>query len=536
MRIIIDYFIGHGRQWDFENQRRVQLIVFGGMFAGILNLFNTAIFYKIGYIELSVSVLISSLVFLAVPFILKITKSVLISGNVFMLNGTLIMAIASYFSGNLCSVIVMWFCAVPLVGALLIGRKAALVWGGIACNTIACFYLMRMSGYAFPEPLALTDGAKNLWEFSMKFGIVLFVTVSCFYYEGVLNKAYKQVTELAGRQAVITAMRPAMETMTQTADTLTNSSTDMSSLASRLVEKSQTMTQRSQTVAAASEQMSASITTTASTSEEMSVSITNISSTSEEMAQNVSAVASAMEEMSSGINNIAQDARQGSEISVRSIQQAEKVTTAINTLGEATKNIGKITQFIKQIAEQTNLLALNATIEAASAGNAGKGFAVIAHEIKELANQSGRASEKIEDQINAVQRQTEDSVTQIAQIADIITQMNRSSLSITRAVEQHHFISDEIAANLQQAGNGVMSIAANIAEIARGAEDMSANAGQTDISASQVASNIRQVSLAAGENEAEYQKVNASAAELADVAQELQRMTDQFRDTYLDKV
>ena len=536
MNVIINYFIGHGQKWDLESQRRVQLIVISGIFAGILQVLYAGIFYKIGYFILSYLVLGSALIFLTTPFILKITRSVLISGNLFILNGMLIIALSTYFSGNLFSVIAMWFCAVPLVGALLVGRKTALVWGGIACGVIACFLLLRINGYTFPAPIALTTDTKELLEFGIKFGITLFVTVSCFYYEGILKKTSKQVTELAGRQAIITALHPTMKTMAKTAKTLTNNSADMSSLASRLVEKFQTVTQRSQAVAAASEQMSASITTTASTSEEMSVTIQTISSTSDEMARNVNMVASAMEEMSASINKIAQNARQGDNISERATQLVEKHSTTINTLGETSKNIGKITQFIKRIAEQTNLLALNATIEAASAGTAGKGFAVIANEIKELAGQSGKASEKIKEQISAVQRQTEDSVTQISQVAEIIRLINRSSLSITRAVEQHHRTSDEIAANLQQTANGVMSIAANISEIARGAEDMSANAGQIDISASQVASNIRQVSLTAGETEADYQKVNASAAELAEIAQELQRIADQFRNRYSKKI
>jgi methyl-accepting chemotaxis protein len=533
MNKIINYFIVGELTQDIETQRHAQLIVISAIVCAVTELFYAGVFYKIGYFGISFITLGCVPVFLALPFVLKLTGSVLISGNLLMILGAFTITADVYVSGALFSVVNTWFSGIPLVAALLLGRKGALIWGGITGSIMICILLLHNSGHAFPEPLALTGVFRELYEFGLQFGIMLFITVCCFYYESVLKNAYRQVSQLAGKQAVTTAMRPAMKTMVTTAQTLENNSAAMSSLANDMVKQAQTMTQRSESTAAAAEQMSAGISSTATAVEEMSVTIQNISSTAEEMSLNVNAVSSSMEEMSAGTNNIAQDARQGRDISERAAESAEKAAVAINRLGQSAKEIDKITKLIKRIAEQTNLLALNATIEAASAGSAGKGFAVISKEIKELSVQTTHSSEKIEDQITAVQAQTENSVAQINEVAQIVRLMNRSSVSISGAVEQHHHAADEIAANIQQAGAGVNSIAANIAQIARGAEEMSANAGQTNLIAAQVASDIRAVSEAAGKTQAGYNKVNHSAAKLADVAQELERMADGFRDRYL---
>jgi len=118
-------------------------------------------------------------------------------------------------------------------------------------------------------------------------------------------------------------------------------------------------------------------------------------------------------EMSSSINEIARQVEGSSKIADDAVRQAETTNHRIRDLSQAANKIGDVVKLITAVAEQTNLLALNATIEAARAGEAGRGFAVVASEVKQLAAQTAKATDEISDQINNMQIATSDSVTAI---------------------------------------------------------------------------------------------------------------------------
>ncbi len=105
-------------------------------------------------------------------------------------------------------------------------------------------------------------------------------------------------------------------------------------------------------------------------------------------------------------------------------------------LSRAAQQIGDVVKLITAIAEQTNLLALNATIEAARAGEAGRGFAVVASEVKSLASQTAKATDEISSHITGMQLATQESVAAIKEIGQTIGQISRIAGTIATAVEQ----------------------------------------------------------------------------------------------------
>ena len=115
---------------------------------------------------------------------------------------------------------------------------------------------------------------------------------------------------------------------------------------------------------------------------------------------------------------------------------------------------------ITSIAVQTNLLALNATIEAARAGEAGKGFAVVANEVKELARRTARSSEKIGQNISAIQGDTQEAVVAIGEITSVIGEINDIQTVVAASVDEQAATTNEIARSVSDAATGSTEIAA----------------------------------------------------------------------------
>jgi methyl-accepting chemotaxis protein len=289
------------------------------------------------------------------------------------------------------------------------------------------------------------------------------------------------------------------------------------------------MSRQAGNVLEASEKISTRIDTVAVAADQMKVNIETVSSTAEEMSLSMNSVASAIEQMSVAIMDIAQTARQGTNVSEKAREKAEQATTSMNILGRSAKEIGKVTTVIKQMAEQTNLLALNATIEAASAGDAGKGFAVVANEIKELAIQSGLAAEDIANRILEVQKNTDEAVTIIGAVSEIIDSIDHLVVMITKAVEQQTHTANDISANALQAHSGTEHIASSISEVVQGAQDMSQTTEDVAQDAKAVASYIALVNTSVMDTKEGAVQLKSMSSELNEIAGQLKRLTDKFK-------
>lgn len=174
-------------------------------------------------------------------------------------------------------------------------------------------------------------------------------------------------------------------------------------------------------------------------------------------------VASSTEEMIAPIKEIARNADEARSISAGAVEQAQRTSGKMSTLGDAARRIGRVTETITEISEQTNLLALNATIEAARAGETGKGFAVVANEIKKLAKQTADATVDIKDQINEMQTTASATVEDIRNITKIIETINSMISGIAAAVEEQSAATSLIATNIAEASQGIIEVNQNIA-------------------------------------------------------------------------
>ncbi len=206
-----------------------------------------------------------------------------------------------------------------------------------------------------------------------------------------------------------------------------------------------------------------------------------------EVDKNVQMVATATEEMSASVKEIAKNAHKAAEVAGEAVNIGEATNTTIVKLGESSDEIGNVIKVITSIAEQTNLLALNATIEAARAGEAGKGFAVVANEVKELANQTGKATEDISLKIETIQTDTRGAVEAIGKMTNIVAEINDISATIAGAVEEQTATTAEISRNVSEAAKGTGQIVENMSGVSTAAQSTSNGASETQKSAGELA-------------------------------------------------
>jgi methyl-accepting chemotaxis protein len=247
------------------------------------------------------------------------------------------------------------------------------------------------------------------------------------------------------------------------------------------------ITENSQTLAGASEELTATSQQMAGNAEETSAQANVVSAASDEVSKNVQTVATGTEELNTSIREIAQNATEAARVTTEAVIMAESTNKTISKLGESSQEIGNVVKVITSIAEQTNLLALNATIEAARAGEAGKGFAVVANEVKELANQTGKATEDISQRIQAIQGDTSSAISAIGEISGVINKINDISNTIASAVEEQTATANEMSRNVEDASRGTAEIANNISGVAQAAESTTQGASDSQSAAAELA-------------------------------------------------
>ena len=185
-------------------------------------------------------------------------------------------------------------------------------------------------------------------------------------------------------------------------------------------------------------------------------------------------IRSGADQMAMAVTEIAGNAGMAAGVAQESVEIAEAADRQIAQLAQASGEIDGVVQLISSIAEQTNLLALNATIEAARAGEAGKGFAVVASEVKELAQETARATGDITAKISSIQAMSTSATNAVARIREVIGQMNEYSITIAAAVEQQSATTQEMNSSVGQAATGssaVSHLVGAVSEVAEAASD-----------------------------------------------------------------
>ena len=259
----------------------------------------------------------------------------------------------------------------------------------------------------------------------------------------------------------------------------------------------------------------------AQTTTQVEATSTELLATSTEQLREIRETGQSVLDMASRINEVSSQAQQSATVARQSLQAAESGLTAVQNaiggmnairdqiqetskrikrLGESSQEIGEITELIADITEQTNVLALNAAIQAASAGEAGRGFSVVAEEVQRLAERSGDATRQIAALVKAIQTDTQDAVAAMerstqgvvegARLSDnagtALSEIDRVSRQLAELIERISASAskeadqaNEVAGNIQhifavteQTGEGTRSTAEQVRELSRMAEEL----------------------------------------------------------------
>ncbi|MBB5355604.1 methyl-accepting chemotaxis protein [Anoxybacillus mongoliensis] len=407
---------------------------------------------------------------------------------------------------------------------------------GEQARTVQQKYLQQMSE-------TLSKQAKDMKYMTLiTMGIAFFVSIAiALYISEKIARPVKQISDHAEKIAHGDLSVDDIHVTNQ--DEIGDLAKSFNRMAHNLKQLIQQVSAATEHVSASAQELMASAEQASAATEEVTTAIQEVAQGAEIQGKHAEESVHAIGEMAAGIERMAQTATVVANSATETTKQAavgqqylRKVVMQMNTINESTNatntvikelnekstQIGKIVDVIVGIAEQTNLLALNAAIEAARAGEHGKGFAVVADEVRKLAEQSRESANQIAQLIEMIQQNT-------GHVVNIVEKGTEEVKQGTKLVEETGTFFEQISLSIEQVNEQIQELSAVSEQMSAGVHQVHASIDEVSSIAKRFVERTAEISASSEEQLASSEEVTSAATSLAEMAEKLRDAVATFK-------
>ena len=480
---LFNYFIPLEMRNDIVANTRARIFIGSALVISLVMFLNAYRGFASNDIIQGISIVVGAIFLLSTFWILKASRSNLLAGNIFIGIFYVVLFSIIYRSAGPVSMTHLFFAVLTLLSFLICGFRSGMVWGALVILQLIAFKVMASSGHQF-APLRL----------DVIFVSLLILLIMVFILAAVYEKSSESsLRNFASEKDKSERTSQILEDMFENVR-LVMSGVATGDLSKRIsVEAEGSLAILKESINSSLQMLSQTILQVTNVSDEINTSMSHVTTAAQSLASGTTEQAASLEEISSSMENIGAKAKTNSanaqQAQVLSNQtsseifdvnkQMDAMLDSMNKINQTSSDVSKVVKVIEEIAFQTNLLALNAAVEAARAGKYGKGFSVVAEEVRNLAGRSAEAtkdtSNLIENSMNEVEhgvKNANDTAEALQGFVENINKVKDFVGEISVASQDQAAAAEQINTSLSQVNDVVQQNSSISEETSSAAQDM----------------------------------------------------------------